>query len=182
MFERGEEFGGLFAGFLVDADVGDGVDEDDAGRAAEKFQGVLMAGEEVFGGFAAGELDIGHAAVAEHHDEKRKSAAGGSQRDGAGTSPVDLCGFAGREGKAEEGGAAHRTHAAHVVPYDGHAAGVSLVGAQALIDLGGAVGVAFEPAGDGGFEGVEFGGALGGLPAREGCECGVFGGGFGIDA
>ena len=52
------------------------VDEDDAGRAAEELQGVVVAGEEVFHGLAAGELDIGHAAVAEDHDEKGEAAAG----------------------------------------------------------------------------------------------------------
>jgi len=51
------------------------VDEDDAGRAAEKLQRILVAGEEVFHGLAAGELHVGHAAVAENHDEKRESAA-----------------------------------------------------------------------------------------------------------
>ena len=44
--------------------------QDGAGRAAEKLQRVLMAGEEVFHCFAAGELYIGHPTVAENHDEK----------------------------------------------------------------------------------------------------------------
>ena len=158
------------------------VDEDDAGGAAEELQGVLMAGEEVFGGLAAGELDVGHAAVAEDHDEEREAAAGGADLDDSGAAPVDLGGLAGGEGEAEEGGVAHGPHGAHVVFHDAEAAGVALVGAQALMDLGGAVGVAFEPAGDGGFEGIELAGALGGAAARVGGECGVFGGGFGIDA
>ena len=50
------------------------------------------------------------------------------------------------------------------------------------MDLGGAVGVVFEPADDGGLEGIELAGALGGAAARVGVQGGVFGGGLGIDA
>ena len=180
------EVAGIEDGFVAEAVAEDSgfevVDEDGGGGAAEKFEGVLMAGEEVFGGFAAGEFDIGHAAVAEDHDEKRESAAGGSELDDPGAAPVHLGGFAGGEGEAEEGGAACRTHGAHVGFYHTEAACVAFVGAEALIDLGGAVGMALEPAGDGGFEGIELAGAFAGTAAREGFECGVFGGGFGIDA
>ena len=42
--------------------------------------------------------------------------------------------------------------------------------------------MAFEPAGDGGLEGVELAGTLGAAAAREGGQRGVFGGGFRIDA
>ena len=180
------QIAGIEDGFVAEAMAQDSglevVDEDGAGRAAKKLQRVLMAGEEVFHGFAAGELDIGHAAVAKDHDEKGEPAAGGSQSDGARAAPVHLCGFAGREGETEEGGMAHRAHGSHIVPQDAHAAGVSLLATQALIDLGGAVGMAFQPAGDGGLEGIELAGAFGMATAREGIERGVFGGGFRIDA
>jgi hypothetical protein len=42
--------------------------------------------------------------------------------------------------------------------------------------------VVFEPADDGGFEGVELARALGGAAARVGVQGGVFGGGLGVDA
>ena len=71
---------------------------------------------------------------------------------------------------------------ADVLLHDAEAAGVALFGAQALINLGGAVGVVFEPADDGGFEGIELARALGGAAARVGVQGGVFGGGLGIDA
>ena len=66
--------------------------EDDAGGASggasggatEELQGVVVTGKEVFHGFAAGELDVGHAAVAEHHDEEGKPPPRGSQLDGSG--------------------------------------------------------------------------------------------------
>ena len=118
---------------------------------------------------------VGHAAVAKHHDEKREAPPGVSERDGAGISPVHLCGFAGREGEAEEGGVAYRAPGTHVGFHDAEAAGVSFVGAQALIDLGGAVGVALQPAGDGGLERIELAGALGAEAAGEGGEVRVFG-------
>ena len=60
-------------------------------------------------------------------------------------------GLAGSEGEAEEGGVAHGPNGLHVFLHDAEAAGVSFVGAQTLIDLGGAVRVALQPAGDGGF-------------------------------
>ena len=180
------EVAGIKDGFVAEAVAEDSgfevVDEDGGGGAAEELEGVLMAGEEVFGGFAAGELDIGHAAVAEDHDEKGEPAAGGSELDDPGAAPVHLGGFAGGEGEAEEGGAACGAHGADVGFDDAEAAGVAFVGAEALIDLGGAVGMTFEPAGDGGFEGVELAGAFVRAAAREGFECSVFGGSFGIDA
>lgn len=66
--------------------------------------------------------------------------------------------------------------------HDAQAAGVGLVGAETLIDLGCAVGVVFEPTDDGGLEGIELAGALGDPAARIGGQGGVFGGGFGINA
>jgi hypothetical protein len=74
--------------------------QDDAGGAAKELQGIVVASEEVFRGLAAGELHIGHAAVAEDHDEEGEAAARVTQGDDAGTPPVHLCGFAGSEGKA----------------------------------------------------------------------------------
>ncbi len=67
---------------------------DHTGHASEKLQRVLMAGEDVFGGLAAGKLDIGHAAVTKDHDEEGEAAAGGPYLDESSTAPIDLGAFA----------------------------------------------------------------------------------------
>ena len=91
------------------------VDEDDGWSTTKKFEGVLVAGQEVFQGFPAGELDIDHAAVTEDHDEKGEPAARGTQRDRARASPINLGCFTRRKGQAQERRMAHRAHHSHVV-------------------------------------------------------------------
>ena len=74
------------------------VDEDRSRRAAKILQPILVAAEEVLQAFPTGELDVGQARVAEHHDEKRKPTAGCSDLDNASAAPVHLGGFSGFEG------------------------------------------------------------------------------------
>ncbi len=111
--------------------------------------------------------------------ESRRRVA--PELDGSGAAPVDLGGFAGSECEAEEGGAAHRTHGAHIVFDDAEAAGVALLVAQALEDLGGTVRVALQPAGDGGFEGIELARPPGTAAAREGGQARILGHGFRVE-
>ena len=80
----------------------------------------------------------------------------------------------GAKARLEEGGVARRAYGPHVGCYDAEAAGVALLGPQSLIDLGGAVGVALQPAGDGGLEGVELARTPGAAAAGEGGEVRVF--------
>jgi len=134
----------------------------------------------VLHGLAAGELQVGHAAVAEHHGEKRQAPAGGAQSDGAGMGPVDLGGFAGGEGQSQIGRAARRTHRAHVVLEDAVAAGVAVLAAQLLIDLHRTEGVPFQPAHDHGLEAIQFARTPGNAAGREALHAGVAGHGFGI--
>ena len=80
----------------------------------------------------------------------------------------------GAKARIEKGGVACRAYGPHVGRYDAEAAGVALLGPQSLIDLGGAVGVGLQPAGDGGLERVELARTLGAAAAGEGGEVRVF--------
>ncbi len=80
----------------------------------------------------------------------------------------------GAKARTEEGGVACRAYGPHVGRHDAKAAGVALLGPQSLIDLGGAVGVGLQPAGDGGLEKVELARTLGAAAAGEGREVRVF--------
>ena len=103
-----------------------------------------MAGEEVFHALAEGELDVDHAAVAEHHDEEARAGGGWRRPATEPTLPQSTWAQSpGREGEAQVGGLAHGPHRAHVVLEDAVAAGVALR-AQPLEDLRGAVGMALE--------------------------------------
>ena len=135
------------AGFQV-------VDDNGAGGSAQELERVLVAAKKVFERFAERELDIDHAAVAKHHDEKGEPPARGSYLKGAGAAPVHLRAFPGSESQGKKGGLAHGTHQANVILQDAQAALIALLGLQALEDLGRAVGVALQPALDGGLEWV----------------------------
>ncbi len=87
------------------------VDDDLAGDGTERFKGIAVTGQEVFEGFAGGELDVDHPAVGEYHDEEGESPTGGAELDRSGAAPVHLRGLAGREceGEKREGWRTGRT-------------------------------------------------------------------------
>ena len=123
----------------------------------QRFQMGSFFGKEIDGPFlcfAEAELDIDHAAVAKYHDEKGEPPACGSYLKGAGAAPVHLRAFPGSESQGKKGGLAHGAHQANVILQDAEAALIALLGLQALEDLGRAVGVALQPALDGGLEWV----------------------------
>jgi len=82
----------------------------------QKFERVLVAGQEVFLRFPAGELDVNHPAMAQNHDEKREAAASVPDRDRAGATPVNLGGFPRREGQGQERRMSlRRAHGSHIL-------------------------------------------------------------------
>ena len=133
-------------------------------HAAKELEGVLMAGQEVFGSLAEGKFHIEQPAMTEYHDKEGEPPGGGPDGHGTGVAPIDLCAFAGSEAESEEGWRAHRAHLAHIVLEDAHAAAVSVLGAQTLEDLSGAVRMVFEQALDDGLAGVELALARGAEP------------------
>ena len=132
------------------------IDEHDGRDPAEKLEGVLVGAQEMLGGLAESEFDINHAAVGQHHDEKGKPPGGGADRHGSRVAPIDLGAFARREGEGQESGVAHGADPAHILLENAEAACVASLLAQALQDLGGAVGMGFEPAQDERLVRVEF--------------------------
>ena len=96
-----------------------------------------MAAEEVFEGLRDGELDVHHAAVAQHQDEQAQLPAGVADTDRAVVAPVHLGALAGLEVQGQERRRFVRAHFAD-------AAGESVL-ARALEDLRGAVGVVLQP-------------------------------------
>ena len=85
----------------------------------EELEGVEVAAEEVLHGLGDGELDVEHAAVAQHHDEEAQSPAGVADVDAAVVAPVDLGALAGGEVQGEEGRGTHRTYPLEVVLDEG---------------------------------------------------------------
>ncbi len=103
---RGE--GGLLSERMQEHAGLEVVDKDCGGSAAKKLERVVVAGQKVLQTFPAGELDIGHARVAEHHHEKGERPACVSYLDHARAAPVHLRGFSKREGQAQERRVTHR--------------------------------------------------------------------------
>jgi len=60
------------------------------GNPSKIFEGMLMAGKEVFHGLCQGELQIHFPAVSQHHDKERQAPPGGTDRDQTGITPIDL--------------------------------------------------------------------------------------------
>ena len=116
-----------------------------------------MAGQKVLHGLADGKLDIGHAAVAQDHDKEAEPYSGVAHVDRAVGAPVDLGAVSGGKGQSQVGADLRRAELAHVLFDDGVAAVKALL-ADALQDLGGAVGVILEQAGDVFFKRVELAG------------------------
>ena len=116
------------------------IDHNFFGNAAKEFKGVLVTREEVFHGLRDGELDIHHAAVAQHDDKEAQASTclpHGHRAEGA---PIDLGTLAGSKGQFEKSGLAFGSHRAHVGFDDGVTASKALL-AQALKDLRSAIGV-----------------------------------------
>ena len=101
-----------------------------------------------------GELDVHHAAVAQHQDEEAQLPAGIADIDRAVLAPVHLGGLSGLEVQRQERRRLVRAHLVHVLAHDADTAGEAVL-AQALEDLRGAVGVVLEPLPDERLEGVE---------------------------
>ena len=95
---------------------------------------------------------------------------------------VHLRAFPGSESQGKKGGLAHGTHQANVILQDAQAALIALLGLQALEDLGRAVGVALQPALDGGLEWVKFTCTLRRAPRMVGSQSEVFGHRLGMNA
>ena len=157
------------------------VDQDRAGRAAKKFERVLVAGQEVLQAFPAGELDVGHARMAEHHHEKGEPPPRVSDGDAARAAPVHLRGLSGRKGQAQERGMPHRPHHAHIFLEDARPALVSLF-AQALEDLRAAIRMSLQQARDQRLERVELARAFRARAWRKLFRPRVFGHRFRVDA
>lgn len=113
-----------------------------------------MAGQEVLHALADGELDIQHAAVAEHHRKETQAPVGVADRYRAVSAPVDLGALPGGEGKRQAGGALGGPDGAHIVLHDTVAAGIALL-ADTHKDLCGGKRVGVEQAGDLGLEGIQ---------------------------
>ena len=124
-------------------------------HAAKELEGVLMTGQEVFGGFPQGKFQIEQPAMTEDHDKEGEPPGGGPDGERTGAAPIDLRALAWSERQGEEGGRAHRAHLAHVVLEDTHAAAVSLLGAQTLEELSRGVRMVFEQTLDRRLIGVE---------------------------
>ena len=92
---------------------------------AEEGEGVGVAGQEVLHCLGEGELDIQHAAVAEHHDEEAEPSARVAHVDRSELAPVHLGAFARGEGQRQEGRRRGGANLADVVLDDRHPAGVA---------------------------------------------------------
>jgi hypothetical protein len=82
------------------------------------------------------------------------------------SSPVDLHTVASFEGQFQEGLVTHRPHRGNELVKDGSAAGVTVLGTQALEDLHAGVGIFFQPGDDQILVGIEFTGAPGSFVTR----------------
>lgn len=128
-------------------------------NGVEVFEGVLMTGQKMFHRLGERELDIQHAAVAEHHDKEAQAPLRIADRDGTKLPPIHLGVFAGRESECQERRRVWWPDVVHVILDDGNAAAVAAL-AQAQEDLCGGVGMSLQPADDLRLEGIE----LAGLP------------------
>ena len=84
-------------------------------HAAEVFEGVLMAGQEVLLRRGQGELDLHPAAVSQHQDKEGETAAGGAHTQPTGRTPAPLRTLAHGELYCEEGRAGRGAHVRDIV-------------------------------------------------------------------
>jgi hypothetical protein len=134
--------------------------------AAEKGEGVGVGGQEVLHGLRDGELQVHHAAVAQHHHKEAQAAGGITNMDRAELAPVDLGAIAGSEGQRQEGRRLGRADLVDVVLDDADAAAVAAF-TQTLEDLGGRIRMGFEPADNLLFIGIELAGTRRSLSRAE---------------
>ena len=150
----GIEHGGVAHGALEDGRF-EVVDHDFARNATKEIKGMLVASEEVFHGLGDGELDVQHATVAQDHDKKTQLAVRLAHRDRAEGPPIHLGTLAGGKGQREKGSLPPGAHRAHI-GFDQLIATVKAVLAQALEDLRGRIGMAFQQTDNVRFERIEF--------------------------
>lgn len=91
------------------------IDHDFRRHAMKRFEGMLMAGEEVLQALREGEFQVHEPAMTEHHHEKAEAPSSRADRDRAVLAPVHLGGFAFRKGEREEGGRSLGTYLADVL-------------------------------------------------------------------
>ena len=116
-----------------------------------------MTGQKVLHGLRDGELDIHQAAVAQHDDKEAQASTRLSHGHRAVGAPIDLGTLAGSKGECEKSGLAFGAHRAYI-GFDDRVAAIKALLAQALPDLGSAIGVLVQHLGNLGLERSEFAG------------------------
>ena len=114
-----------------------------------------MTTEKVFHGLGDGELQVHQAAVAQHHDKKAQAPPRFPDGDRTALAPVHLGTFAGFKRKLQKGRSGSGSDASHIVSNNGDTA-IETRFLEALVYLGGTVGVCLQPGNDQLFIGIQF--------------------------
>ena len=142
------------------------VDHDFVRNAPKEVKGVLMACQKVLHGLGDREFHVQHAAIAQHHDKEAQLSVRLPDRDRAKRAPIHLGTLAGGKGQREKGGLPSGTHRAHI-GFDQPIAAGKAVLTQALEDLRGGIGIAFQETDNLRFEWIEFAGVQPGFARAE---------------
>ena len=135
------------------------INHDLRGGTTKELQRVAVSAKEVFHALQEAELEVDHAAVAEHHHEEREAPASGAHGDGAVTAPINLGAFAGRKLQPQKSGLVPRAHPMDKRFEDAVAARIAL-GPDFLENLLRGVTVALQHRHDRPFEWVKLAGPL----------------------